>query len=73
VRTHVVIVEGLFAQPSLTDEGVDGADGSVSPPKQGFAVDLAEELVSDLDAGVGSDHLQIEHRPAGGHRLGHMA
>jgi hypothetical protein len=73
VRADVVIVDGLLAQPPAADEGIDGADGSISAAEEGLSVDLAKEPVSDLDSRIGPDHLQVEHRATGANRFDQMA
>ena len=78
VLAHVVVIDASLDKLPLdklplTDKRLDGSGRSVSPAKQWLPVDRAEETVCDLDAGVGPDHLQVEHRPTGTNRLDHVA
>src|SRR5438105_6343528 len=70
--THLVVVDRLLEQLSLSDEGVNRGGRGVGGPEERLALDLADELAVDLDDRVGPDHLQVEHEAAGLDCLDHL-
>jgi hypothetical protein len=62
VLAHVVVVDRFLNETAGENERVDGGRRSVGLSEEGFAVDLAQNPVIGLDDGVGSNHLQVEHR-----------
>jgi hypothetical protein len=72
VLVDVVVVGGFFDELSGADELLDGGGGGVGLAEEWFAVDLADKLVVDLDARVGSDYLQVEHGSARAYCVDHV-
>jgi hypothetical protein len=64
VLADIVVVEGFLTETAIGDRRVNRR-GGVGEAEEWCAVDLAERAIVDLNARVGSDHLQVEHEPAG--------
>ena len=70
---HVVVIDGLFDQTAVEDEGIDRRGGRVSEAEEWLAVDCAEDLAVYFNVRIGPDHLQVEHDAAELHCFDHVA
>jgi hypothetical protein len=72
VLAHIVVVDFLLDQQAAVDVVVDRSGRSVRHDEQWLAVDLADDATVDLDYGVRSDHLDVEHLPVRLDRCDHL-
>ena len=64
VLAYVVVVDGLLDEVTRPDPRIDRGHSRVSPSKQCLAIELGDHAAVEFDLWVGSDHLQVEDRPA---------
>src|SRR5262249_46810834 len=72
LRPDVVIVDRLLNQSAGSDQRVDRGGRRVSLAKQRRPVALTNKPLSNFNARVGPDYLQVEHRPAGTYCFDHV-